>query len=106
MLLCLSLFGPQPLFWFWFGSQVEYWTSSVSAGVATILIGTLASLMITVGIAKRVDDWWKLVRRAAGHEQREGALERIFAVSVGIAVVIFTVWFLIIEGPGPSVAPG
>jgi hypothetical protein len=105
MLLCLSLFGPQPLFWFWFGSQVQYWTGSVSAGIATILIGSLASLMITVGIGKRVDDWWKLVRRAAGHDQQDGALERIFAVSVGVALVLFMIWFLIIQGPAPSVAP-
>jgi len=105
MLLCLSLFGPQPLFWFWFGSQVQYWTGSVSAGLATILIGSITTLMITVAIGKRVDEWWKLVRRAAGHEQRNGALERIFAVSVLIALAIFTFWFLIIQGPAPSVAP-
>lgn len=105
-LLCLSLFGPQPLFWFWFGSQVQYWTDSVSAGVGTILIGTLASLMVTVAVAKRVDNAWKVVRRAAGHDQRRGALEPIFAISVAVAVVIFTFWFLVIQGPGPSIAPG
>ncbi|NLT07502.1 MAG: hypothetical protein GXY03_14515 [Solirubrobacterales bacterium] len=105
-LLCLSLFGPQPLFWFWFGSQVQYWTDSVSAGVGTILIGTLASLMVTVAVAKRVDNAWKVVRRAAGHDQQRGALEAIFAISVAVAVVIFTFWFLVIQGPGPSIAPG
>lgn len=105
-LLCLSLFGPQPLFWFWFGSQVQYWTDSVSAGVATIMVGTLASLMVTVAAAKRVDNAWKIVRRAAGHDQQRGALEAIFGVSVAIAVVVFTFWFLVIQGPGPSIAPG
>ena len=105
VLLCLSLFGPQPYFWFWFGSQVQYWTDSVSAGIATVMAGTLASLMITVVLGKRVDNAWKLVRRAAGYKQDRGALEAIFAVSVGVALVIFTFWFFIIEGPGPSVAP-
>jgi len=104
-LLCLSLFGPQPYFWFWFGSQVQYWTDSVSAGIATIMAGSLTSLLITVAIAKRLDNWWKLVRRAAGYKQQGGALEVIFAISVGVALVIFTFWFFIIEGPGPSVAP-
>lgn len=103
--LCLSLFGPQPYFWFWFGSQVQYWTDSVSAGIGTIMIGSLASLMVTVALAKRVDNVWKLVRRAAGHDQRQGALERIFAITVGVAVVIFMFWFFVIEGPGPSIAP-
>lgn len=105
MLLCLSIFGPQPYFWFWFGSQVQYWTDSVSAGIATIMIGSLTTLMITVVVGKRVDEWWKLVRRAAGHDQQRGALEPIFAISVAVALVIFSFWFFIIEGPGPSVAP-
>jgi hypothetical protein len=103
--MCLSLFGPQPYFWFWFGSQVQYWTDSVSLGIVTILIGTITSLMITVALGKRVDEAWKIVRRAAGYEQQRGALEYIFAGSVAIAVVLFTVWFLIIEGPAPSVSP-
>jgi hypothetical protein len=105
LLLCLSLFGPQPLFWFWFGSQAEYWTGSVMVGILTILFGTLASLLFTVSLAKRVDDVWKLVRRAAGHDQRRGALEVIFAVSTAVALVVFMAWFLIVQGPGPSVAP-
>ena len=47
------------------------------------MLGCLASLMITMAAAKRVDHAWKLVRRAAGHRQERGALERIFATSVG-----------------------
>ena len=105
LLLCLSLFGPQPLAWFWIGSQVDYQTGYVTAGIATILIGCLASLMLTMALAKRVDHAWKLVRRAAGHRQEQGALERIFAVAVGVVFVVFVVWFLVVQGPGPSLAP-
>jgi predicted signal transduction protein with EAL and GGDEF domain len=61
--------------------------------------------MITMAVAKRVDHAWKLVRRAAGHHQERGALERIFATSVVVAVVVFTAWFLVVQGPGPSLAP-
>ena len=103
--LCLSLFGPQPLAWLWIGSQVDYQTGYVTAGIATVMLGCLASLMLTMAAAKHVDHAWKLVRRAAGHRQEAGALERIFATSVGVAAVAFTVWFLIIEGPGPTFAP-
>ena len=106
MLLCLSLFGPQPLAWLWVGSQVDYLTGYVTAGISTVMLGCLASLMLTMAAAKRVDHAWKLVRRAAGHRQDRGALERIFALSVGVALVLFTIWFLVIEGPGPSLAPG
>ena len=104
-LLCLSLLGPQPLGWFWIGSQVEYLTDAVTAGISTIMLGCLASLMLTMAVAKRVDHAWKLVRRAAGHRQERGALEVIFAASVGVALVCFAVWFLVLEGPGPSLAP-
>jgi hypothetical protein len=106
VLLCLSLFGPQPLGWLWVGSQVDYRTGYVTAGIATIMLGCLASLMLTMALAKWVDHGWKLVRRAAGHRQERGALERIFAVCVGVALLVFAIWFLIIQGPGPSVAPG
>ena len=105
LLLCLSLFGPQPLGWLWVGSQVDYLTGYVTAGISTVLLGCLASLMLTMAIAKRVDHAWKLVRRAAGHHQERGALERIFVASVAIAVLGFLVWFFIIEGPGPNLAP-
>jgi hypothetical protein len=105
VLLCLSLFGPQPLAWLWIGSQVDYLTGYVTAGIATILLGCLASLMLTMAAAKRVDHAWKLVRRAAGYRQERGALERIFAACVGVALVVFAIWFLIIQGPGPSLAP-
>jgi hypothetical protein len=105
LVLCLSLFGPQPLAWFWIGSQVQYQTGYVTAGIGTILIGCLASLMLTMALAKRVDHARKLVRRAAGHRQERGALERIFVASVGIALVLFTFWFFVIQGPGPSLAP-
>jgi hypothetical protein len=106
VVLCLSLFGPQPLAWLWIGSQVDYLTGYVTAGISTVMLGCLASLMLTMVLAKRVDHAWKLVRRAAGHRQERGALERIFAMSVGIALVLFAAWFFVIEGPGPSLAPG
>ena len=105
MLMCLTLFGPQPLAWLWVGPQVDYLTGYVTAGIATIMLGCIASLMLTIALAKRVDHAWKLVRRAAGHHQERGALERIFAVSVVVALAAFTVWFLVVEGPGPSLAP-
>ena len=65
------------------------------------MLGCLASLMLTMALAKRLDHAWKLVRRAGGHRQERGALECIFAACVGVAVIGFGFWFFIIEGPGP-----
>jgi hypothetical protein len=106
VLLCLSLFGPQPAGWLWIGSQVQYQTGWVTAGIGTILLGCLASLMLTMAAAKRVDYAWKLVRRASGEHQDRGALERIFAACVLVTVLVFGFWFMIIKGPAPTLAPG
>lgn len=103
--LCLSLWGPQPLAWMWVGSQVDYATGSLFLGIVTAFAGMVGTLFVTLALARRVDHAWKLVRRAAGYEQQRGALERIFVVTAGIAVVGFTFWFFIIAGPGPSLAP-
>lgn len=102
---CLSLWGPQPLAWLWVGSQVDYHSSSVSFGIAVAFAGMIATLMGTLVVATRLDALWKLMRRAAGHEQREGMLVRIFAFTAIVAAVAFGFWFLIIQGPAPSLAP-
>jgi hypothetical protein len=103
--LCVSLWGPQPVGWLWVGSRVNYWTDSVSAGIVSAFVGMLFSLFVTLMIAKRVDHAWKLVRRASGIRQEKGALERIFVITAIIVGSAFLVWFFFIEGPGPSLAP-
>jgi hypothetical protein len=103
--VCLSLWGPQPAAWLWVGSQVDYHSGSVTFGIAVAFAGMIATLMGTLVVATRLDAWWKLIRRAAGHEQREGMLARIFAFTAIVAAVAFGFWFLIIQGPAPSLAP-
>ena len=49
-------------------------------------VGMLGTLMITLGIATRLDRVWRILRRAAGHEQQEGVLPRIFAVTAIVAL--------------------
>ena len=46
------------------------------------------------------------MRRAAGHDQRTGALGRIFAVTAVVCALVFAFWFLVIHGPGSSVVSG
>jgi hypothetical protein len=105
ILVCLTLWGPQPVAWLWVGSQVDYRTGSVSLGIATAFAGLLATLMLTLGVAARLDRAWRILRRAAGHEQQEGVLGRIFAVTAIVAGLAFTFWFVILQGPAPSLAP-
>ena len=105
-LLCLTLWGPQPAAWLWVGSQVDYKTDSVALGIVVAFAGMLTTLFMTLALARRLDYAWKLVRRAAGYEQKKGALEWIFVISLAIAGTAFLVWFLIINGPGSSVFSG
>src|SRR3954447_8763926 len=62
-LLCLTLFGPQPAAWLCVGSQVQYLTGLVTAGITTIMIGCCASLMLTLMICKRLHHARKLLGR-------------------------------------------
>ncbi|HEX8105536.1 MAG TPA: hypothetical protein VF533_23170 [Solirubrobacteraceae bacterium] len=105
IVLCLTLWGPQPLGWLWVGSQIDYWSGSVMLGIVAAFLGLLATLMVTLAIAARVDGLWRILRRAAGHDQQEGVLGRIFMVTAVICGGAFVFWFLIIEGPGSSVVP-
>ena len=74
-------------------------------GIVVAFFGILASLFITLAITTRLDRLWRLLRRAAGHDQREGAMVRIFGATAVIALIAFSVWFLLLEGPAPSLAP-
>jgi hypothetical protein len=103
--VCLTLWGPQPVAWLWVGSQVDYQTGSVTLGIATAFAGMVATLMLTLALATRMDRAWRILRRAAGHEQQEGVLPRIFAVTAVVAGIAFLFWFVVVEGPSPSIAP-
>ncbi|MEX2195371.1 MAG: hypothetical protein WD844_08810 [Thermoleophilaceae bacterium] len=102
IVLCLSLWGPQPAGWLWVGSQVDYLMDSVVAGILVAFAGMMTTLMGTLALLKRLDHWWKLTRRAAGHEQKRGILEPVFVVTLMIAGSAFGFWFFILEGPGSS----
>ena len=105
LLVVLSAFGPQPVGWLWVGSQVDFRTGSVFLGITVAFLGLLASVIFTLMLATRLDHLWRLLRRAAGHDQREGVLGRIFVTAAVVSAIAFTVWLVLIEGPGPSIAP-
>jgi hypothetical protein len=100
VLLSLLCWGPIPLACLWIGSRVNYWTGSVSLGILVAFIGLFVLLFGVLAILRRVDNAWILVRRAAGHDQRGGALGRVFGTTAAICGVLFTFWFVVIHGPG------
>jgi hypothetical protein len=100
IVLSLLCWGPIPLACLWIGSQVDYLSGSVSIGILVSFIGLFTFLFGALAILRRLDQAWVLVRRAAGHDQRSGALGRIFAITAVICALIFTFWFVVIHGPG------
>ena len=98
--LCLLCWGPIPLACLWLGSETQYVTGSVSLGILAAFALLFALLFGVLVLLKRLDTMWVLVRRAAGHDQRTGALGRIFAATAVVCALAFLAWFLVIHGPG------
>lgn len=105
-LILASLWGPQPAAWLWVGSQINYYSDSLMLGITSAFVGMIITTMLTVVLAKRLDHVWSLVRRAAGHPQKEGMLTRIFVIAAAIGVSGFMFWLVFIGGVGSSSMPG
>ena len=101
-ILSLLCWGPIPIACLWIGSEVNYLTGSVGFGILVAFAALLVLLFGSLAILRRLDQAWILVRRAAGHDQRTGALGRIFAATAAICALLFIFWFLIIHGPGTN----
>ena len=104
-LIGVSFWGPVPAGCLWIGGQVQGEVDNVAISIVVSFTLILFFLFLGLAVMKRLDQAWVLIRRAAGYDQREGVIGRIFAISCAIGVVLFTAWFLIIAGPGPSLAP-
>ena len=100
IILSLLCWGPIPLACLWIGSQINYLSGSVSFGILASFTGLFVFLFGALAILRRLDQAWILVRRAAGHDQRNGALGRIFATTAVVCGLAFAFWFIVIHGPG------
>jgi hypothetical protein len=105
LLLCLSIFGPQPLAWLWVGSQVDFATDSLMAGMATAFIGSVVTICATVWIARRIEAFWVSRNPEAPWLGGRGLFETALVLATILALVGFVFWFFIIAGPGPTIAP-
>lgn len=102
-LLC---WGPIPLACLWIGSEVDYLSGSVFTGFVVALLALFPLLFGALLILRRLDHAWVLARRAAGHDQRAGAMTRIFGAVAFVCAAAFTFWFLVVHGPGSMITPG
>jgi hypothetical protein len=103
--LNLLFWGPIPALALWVASQVQYQTDSVSLGIFLGFAFMLAVLFGGLAVIKQLDRFWIVARRAAGHDQRQGVIGRVFATTAVIGGVGFTFWLLFIGGLGSTLAP-
>jgi hypothetical protein len=104
--VCLLFFGPIPVAWLWIASRVQYALDTVSVAIFVAFLGMLMTLLLGLRILRRLDLTWILVRRAAGYDQREGIMTRVFAFTAAAAAIIFSAWLILFAGLGPTLAPG
>jgi heme/copper-type cytochrome/quinol oxidase subunit 2 len=95
-----------PLAWLYIGSQVQGATDSVGTAILVMLVGVVVSIVAVVPILGWLNRKHLELRAARGLDTHgQTALEAVMTVSVVIAVLVFVVWFFVIVGPGPSLAP-
>jgi hypothetical protein len=98
--------GPIPIACLWVGSQINYLTGSVSLGILLAFVGLFALLFGTLRVMRELDQMWILVRRAAGYDQRNGVVGRVFATTAVVCAGAFMIWFVLIHGPGQTFSSG
>ncbi len=102
----LVLWVGVPVAWLYIGSRVQGSTQSVGAALAVMMVGVPVSIVTLVAGLAWLNRKHVELREARGLES-EGPtpLEAIMTVSVLVALIAFVVWFFVVEGPGPSLAP-
>jgi hypothetical protein len=95
-----------PVAWLYIGSQVQAETDSLGTALLVMFVGAIASVVaIAMALAwlnrKHVE-----LREARGLESYGSTvLEAVMVVSATLALVAFVFWLLVLQGPGPSLAP-
>jgi hypothetical protein len=87
------LWGPIPLAWLWIGGRIYALTGSLAADGFIGFAGFVVSVLLVVAALRRIDLVWISLRRRAGHDQAEGALQEVVAISGAFGIVGFMLWY-------------
>lgn len=102
----LMLWIGVPLGWLYVGGRIQGSTDSIGLALFVMMVGVLASIALIVPGLGWLNQKHLDLREARGLDSHGAtALEAVMTVSAVIAVVAFVIWFFIIAGPGPSLAP-
>ncbi len=102
VLACIVMWAGVPFGWLWIGSQIQGETGSL--GLA--LLAMAAGVVISIAALLRLLGWLNL--RLIHARERRGletygnvTLEGVMAVSAGLALVSFCIWFFLFSGSSP-----
>jgi hypothetical protein len=102
----LVLWVGVPIGWLYIGGQVQVKTNSLGAAMGVMFVGVVASILAIVPGLGWLNRKHIELREARGLDSHGGTvLEAVMTISAVIAVIGFGIWFFLIEGPGPSLAP-
>ena len=101
----LALWIGVPAGWLWIGSQIQGSTGSLGAAIAAMLVGAIVSIVALAWVLGRLNRVHEHLREARGAEAGTPLLEVVLVVTAAVALVGFVVWFFVLAGPGPEIAP-
>jgi len=97
----LLFWGPIPAAALWIASRISSdGDNRIFLAIVAAFALCLAGLFTGLVVLKKLDSWWILVRRAAGHDQRRGIIGPMFAVCAVVGGSAFVIWLVFIAGLG------
>jgi uncharacterized membrane protein YbhN (UPF0104 family) len=91
-----------PLGCLWIGAQLQAETGSVGVAIFAMLVGTLVSVALLIGLLGRLGRKHLEIQELRGREiGRTTPLEQVLIGSAMIALIGFVVWFVGFSGSAP-----
>jgi hypothetical protein len=95
-----------PLATLYAAAQVQGATGSLGAALGAGFVTLIVAVVLVGAALGWLNHEHMRLREARGLEPgRTTALEAVMVISAAIALTGFVLWFLVIEGPGPMLAP-
>jgi hypothetical protein len=106
--ISLLFWGPVELGWLWVVAHVPFLAERPFLAFITAFFAILLTIMAGLVVLKQLDRAWILVRRAAGVDQRDGVIGRVFAYTAAVGAALFGLWMIFGGGladslTGPSI---
>jgi hypothetical protein len=96
------LWAGVPFGWLWVGSQIQAATDSLGLALLAMAAGIGASIALLLKLLGWLNLQYAHARERRGLESYGNvALEGVMAVSAGLALVSFCIWFFLFSGSSP-----